>query len=415
MEPLVIRGGNPLCGTVEINGAKNAVLPILAATVLHGGTYAIHNCPDITDVALAAQILEVLGGQVTRSGRQLLVDTSGLQGWTIPGELMAKMRASVLFLGALLARFGRAVLTMPGGCPLGRRPIDLHLEAMAQMGAAVTLQDGLIYCEAQALHSCEIDLLFPSVGATENALLAATACQGTVTIRNGAQEPEIVDLARFLQTMGAEIRGAGTNCITVHGGAPLVDAAYGVMPDRIETATYLCAAAACGGDVFLRHADGANLLPVTEALERAGCRLEQRHDGLRLRSEGVLQSVGEIETAPYPGFPTDAQAVLMAALLRAEGETRFSETVFERRFGHVPQLRRFGAQIETVGPTALVRGVRKLYGAQAEACDLRAAAALIVAALQTPEESRIHGIKHLHRGYDNLEGTLRRLGADITQ
>jgi len=413
MEHLIIRGGRPLCGTVTINGAKNAVLPILAATVLKSGTYAIHNCPDISDVTLASEILHALGGSVIRSGRLLLVDTSGIDRWTIPGELMCRMRASILFLGPLLARFGQAELTMPGGCPLGRRPIDLHLEAITRMGASVTLQDDRIICEASSLRGGDICFPFPSVGATENALLAATACRGITTIKHAAQEPEIADLIGFLQTMGAEISGAGTDLLAVKGGAPLSDSAYGVMPDRIETATYLCAVAACGGDVTLRCAKADHQCPVLEALCRAGCIICGTPDGLRIVSNGTLSGIGEIATAPWPGFPTDAQALLMSALLRAEGESRFVETVFEGRMGHVPQLRRFGGQIETVGSTALVRGVRKLYGAQADAGDLRAAAALVIAALQAPEESVITGINHLHRGYDNLEEQLSGLGAWI--
>lgn len=413
MEALQIRGGMPLYGTIEISGAKNAVLPILAATVLCGGKYVIHNCPDITDVILAEEILQSLGGQTTRVEKTLTVDTRSLTGWEIPAALMARMRASILFLGPLLARFGRAVLTMPGGCPLGRRPIDLHLDAMAQMGAAVTLQEGEIRCEAPWLHGCTIELPFPSVGATENALLAAVACHGTVTLRNAAREPEIGDLVRFLRAMGADIRGEGTATLTVCGGAALHDADHTVLPDRVETATFLCAAAGCGGDVTLCRTDGTLLLPVVEVLERAGCTLAQREDRLTIRAEQPLQAAGQIETAPYPGFPTDAQALVMAALLRAKGDTRFSETVFERRFGHVAQLRRFGARIDTTGPTALVRGVETLRPASVEGGDLRATASLIVAALQAPGESRISGLKHLHRGYDNLEEKLRLLGADL--
>ena len=415
MERLKVIGGNPLCGTVEISGAKNAVLPILAATVVRGGTYVLNHCPNITDVSYAVEIIHTLGGQVVRSGDTLLVDTGSLNSWTVPQHLMLRMRASVLFLGALLARFGRAVIAMPGGCPLGRRPIDLHLQALAQMGAAVTLCDEEIRCEAESLHGCEIALPFPSVGATENALLAATAVCGTVVVKNAAREPEIVDLIRFLQTMGAEIDGAGTQVLRIRGNAPLKDAAHSILPDRIETATFLCAAAACGGDVTLARTDPGLLYPVTEALSNAGCVIRRTRDGIRICSDGCLQAIGEIRTAPYPGFPTDAQALLMATLLRAEGETCFFETVFERRMTHAAQLRRFGGQIETIGGTALVRGVRRLYGAQAEAGDLRAAAALIIAALQAPEESEIVGIKHLHRGYDNLEEKLLRLGAEISE
>ena len=413
MEALRICGGKPLYGTIEISGAKNAVLPILAATVICGGKYVIHNCPDITDVALAEEILQSLGGQTARVGNTLTVDTRGLSEWEIPAALMAQMRASVLFLGPLLARFGKVVLTMPGGCPLGRRPIDLHLDAMSQMGAAVTLQEGEIRCEASRLHGCSIELPFPSVGATENALMAAVACHGTVTLRNAAQEPEVGDLICFLRSMGADIRGDGTDILVVAGGTALHDADHTVLPDRIETATWLCAAAGCGGEVCLKGTDGGLLQPVLEVLERAGCRIRQEQTGLRILAEQPLRAAGQIETAPYPGFPTDAQALVMAAFLRAEGCTRFSENIFERRFGHVEQLRRFGASIETAGPTALICGVPKLTAASAEGCDLRATAALVVAALQAPGESRISGLKHLRRGYDNPEGKLRALGVDV--
>ena len=413
MEALVIDGGKPLCGSVAISGAKNAVLPILAATVIGGGTIVLHHCPDITDVALAAEIIAYLGGSVKRLGRTLWVDTSGVCRWVIPAALMARMRASVLFLGALLARFGKAVLAMPGGCPLGRRPIDLHLEALAQMGAGVCLYENEIHCEASRLHGGVIELPFPSVGATENVLLAASACHGTVVLRGAAREPEVEDLARFLRSAGVEIWGEGTEELTVNGGAPLRDAAHTILPDRIETATYLCAAAACGGEVELRQTDGDLLNPVVQVLRQSGCELSKTADGVQIRSSGILQACGSLETAPYPGFPTDAQALVMAALLRAEGCTRFSEGIFERRFGHVPQLRKLGAEIETMGSTALVRGVRQLSAASLESGDLRAAAALVIGALQAQGKSTVTGLKHLDRGYDNLEGNLRSLGAEI--
>lgn len=413
MEALVIQGGRPLRGEMEISGSKNAVLPILAATVLYGGKYVLHNCPDIADVRHAVAILRELGAQVTRVGDVLSVDTRDLCGNVIAGRLMRKMRASVLFLGPLLARFGYAELTMPGGCPLGGRPIDLHLEAMSRMGAAVTLLEERICCCGPVLHGCTVSFRFPSVGATENALMAAIGCHGTVIIENAAKEPEIGDLITFLQAMGAEIQGKGTGVLTVVGGVPLHDADHTVMPDRIETATYLCAAAGCGGEVTLRGTDGALLRPVLEVLRCAGCEICTADGTIMLQSSGALQGAGQIETAPYPGFPTDAQAPVMAALLRAEGETRFTENIFEKRFGHVPGLRGFGAQLEATGNTVLVRGVKTLYPAQAEACDLRAAAALILAALQAQGESRIFGLKHLYRGYDNPVEKLSALGAAI--
>lgn len=413
MEALIIHGGVPLRGTVEISGSKNAALPILAATVLCGGKYVLQNCPDIADVRCAAEIIEALGGQVTRMESVLSVDTRPLCRWTVPGHLMARMRASILFLGPLLARFGRAELTVPGGCPLGSRPVDLHLDAVSRMGAAVTMLEGGICCCGPLLHGCCIDFRFPSVGATENALMAAVGCRGTVVIKHAAREPEICDLIAFLQAMGAEISGSGTDTLTVSGGNVLHDTDFAVMPDRIETATYLCAAAGCGGEVTLLNADASCLMPVVDLLRKSGCEIRQDADGLHLRSPGRLQAVGEIATAPYPGFPTDAQAPLMAAMLRARGQTRFCETVFEKRFGHVPQLLRFGAQIETAGADAVVNGVEALRPAQAEACDLRAAAALILAALQAEGESRIFGLKHLYRGYDNPVEKLSSLGASV--
>lgn len=412
METWIVSGGKSLEGTVEIHGAKNAVLPILAATVLHGGVYRLHHCPEITDVQLAAEIIEALGGAVRRTGQSLEVDTTGVCRWTVPQALMARMRASVLFLGPLLVRFGRAELTMPGGCPLGRRPIDLHLEAMARMGASVRLEEDRIDCRVRQLHGCVLELPFPSVGATENALLAAVGCWGTVTLRGGAEEPEVADLVRFLQAMGAEIRREDGGW-TVRGGAPLHGAVHTVLPDRIETATYLCAAAGCGGDVRLTGTDVSLLQPVAQALEAAGCRLEPLPDGVRIQSEGRLRAVERLETAPYPGFPTDAQALMMAALLRAEGSSGFYETIFERRFRHVPQLQKLGAQIETAGPSAQVRGVPRLHGASLEGADLRATAALVIAALQAEGKSSISGIKHLKRGYDSLAEGLKSLGAEI--
>lgn len=414
MEALVIGGGRPLYGEVEIGGAKNAVLPVLAATVIHGGKYCIQNCPDITDVALAAEIIAALGGNAYRQGTTLLVDTAGVCRWRIPAHLMMKMRASVLFLGALLARFGKAELTMPGGCPLGRRPIDLHLQALAQLGAEMTLVEQEIHCKADRLHGGTVVLPFPSVGATENVLLAATACRGTVTLLGAAREPEIGDLVKFLRAMGADITG-GDGQWTIRGGAPLRDACHTVLPDRIETATYLCAAAGCGCSIRLKNTDGRLLLPVLEALEKAGCHLTYTKNEIYMESPERLKTPGHVETAPHPGFPTDAQALLMAALLRMEGVCCFSEGVFECRFGHVSQMQRLGADICIGGCTACVAGVPELHGAVVEGCDLRATAALIIAALQAEGKSTVFGLKHLDRGYDNLEKNLRNLGADIVR
>ncbi|MBQ9967113.1 MAG: UDP-N-acetylglucosamine 1-carboxyvinyltransferase [Oscillospiraceae bacterium] len=413
MGAIIINGGRPLRGTVEISGSKNAALPIIAATVLHGGTYELRNCPDIADVRCACAIVEELGGHVTKAGQSLYIDTGQIFRKTVPEHLMKRMRASVLFLGPLLGRFGSAELTLPGGCPLGCRPVDLHLEAVAAMGAAVTLREGTICCHGPRLHGCCIDLRFPSVGATENALMAAAACHGTVTIKNAAGEPEICDLIAFLQAMGAQIRGGGTSELTITGGAPLRGVSYTVMPDRMETATYLCATAGCGGEVLLLDGDGSCLEPVIEVLTRSGCDIRQRPEGLYVKSTERLRASGHIETAPYPGFPTDAQAPLMAAFLRAKGALEISEHIFEDRFGHVPQLLRFGARIELAGNCARVRGADVLRPARVEACDLRAAAALILAALQAEGESVVSGAHHLYRGYDDPVRKFTALGASI--
>ena len=413
MESFVIHGGKPLEGTVQIHGAKNAALPVLAATVLHGGTYTLSNCPDISDVRLAGEIIELLGGSVTRRGSALLVDTTRLTGWEIPACLMERMRASVLFLGALVGRFGKARLSLPGGCPLGRRPIDLHLEVMSELGAVVTMQAGEVLCREKDLRGGMVCFPTPSVGATENFLLAAAACHGESVLRNAAKEPEIVDLAAFLTAMGAEIEGAGTEVIRVRGGNTLRAADHAILPDRIETATYLFAAAACGGRVTVTHTDGTLLLPVVEVLSRAGCRVETEPGRIRLTAEGRRRAVGEVMTAPYPAFPTDAQALLMAAMLRAEGETVITETVFDSRFGHVPAMRVFGGDIVCTGPKAVIRGRPMLHPAAVRGTDLRGTAALVIAALQTPGESRIFGLEHLNRGYTAMETKLSALGAEV--
>lgn len=413
MESIVIHGGRPLVGTVKISGAKNAVLPILAATVRHGGVYSLSNCPQISDVRLAGEIIMLLGGSVEWQGDIVTVDTRNLSGWEIPACLMERMRASVLFLGAVLARFGKARLTLPGGCPLGRRPIDLHLEVMSQLGAAVTMQDGEIICRADRLHGGEICFPLPSVGATENFLLAATACGGEAILYNAAREPEIVDMAAFLISMGADIRGAGTEVIRVRGSRPLHDAVHRVLPDRIETATYLCAAAACGGDVLLTDTDPTLLEPVIAALETAGCHVQREEGSIGLRSEDRLRAVGAVITEPYPGFPTDAQALLMAALLRSQGETVITENVFDSRFGHVQALRSFGGDIQCLGPAARLRGVQRLQPARVQGTDLRGTAALILAALQAEGKSVVTGLEHLDRGYAYMEEKLQKLGAQL--
>lgn len=413
MSYLNITGGERLQGELTVQGAKNSVLPILAATVLSGGESVIHHCPALEDVEASIRILRRLGCEAHWDGDTLVVNTAGMDCGEIPDALMREMRSSVIFLGAILARCGRAVLSYPGGCELGPRPIDLHLEALRMLGASIEEKGGYLHCEAPSLRGCEITLNLPSVGATENVILAACGAEGTTVLYNAAREPEIVDLQDFLCAMGAQVRGAGSSTIVVEGKKPLHDCEHRVISDRIVAATYLSAAASAGGDVLLRGVDYRHLSTVTSALKEAGCTVRSHTDWVRLQSDGKLSAIRPVRTAPYPGFPTDAQAVLMAALLKGRGTTVFIENVFENRYRHVDELMRMGAQIRTEGRVAVVCGVSELHGARVCATDLRGGAALAVAALSAHGKTRIGRLWHIDRGYADLEGDLRKLGADV--
>ena len=415
MGEFYINGGRKLSGSLTVQGAKNSVLPILAATLLHRGVSVLRNCPRLRDVEASIRILRHLGCAVDWQGDTLTVDASDPQRWDIPDHLMRSMRSSVIFLGPILARFGRAELSLPGGCELGPRPIDLHLAALRRLGAEVSEGGGRLLCRADEMRGTELTLGFPSVGATENAMLAACGCGGVTTILNAAREPEIDDLQRFLQAMGHKVRGGGTSVITVEGKSPTVDPVHRVMPDRIVAATYLAAAAGAGGDIELRGVDYRHLSTVTAALHEAGCRIHSTGDAIRLRSEGRLRAIRPVRTAPYPGFPTDAQAVVMAALLRSEGTTMFVENIFENRFRHVDELCRLGADVRVEGRVAVVCGVETLQGAAMEATDLRGGAAMVVAALAARGESRVGSVGHIRRGYEDMPRDLRLLGADVRE
>lgn len=412
MEFYQITGGKRLMGDVLIHGAKNSVLPILAATVLSGGQCTIHNCPNLSDVDTSEAILRHLGCRAQRQGNDFAVDASTVTRCDIPMELMRDMRSSVLYLGALVARCGEADLVTPGGCALGARPIDMHLAALEQMGVTARMEGDRILCRAERLRACSHSFPFPSVGATENAMLAAVGCGGEVPLSNTAREPEVGDLIRFLRAMGAEA-AAENGRILIRGGAKLHGAEFTVMPDRIEAATYLAAAAACGGDLLLRGAEREALGSVIGCLSASGCGIADDGAGLRIRRTDALRAPDRIRTAPYPGFPTDAQAPVTAALLRAEGITEVTETIFENRMRHVPELQRMGAEITLCGRTARICGTAHLHGAEVWAADLRCGAALVIAALSADGGSRVYGVKYIHRGYDGLETNLRRAGAEI--
>lgn len=415
MEYFAVTGGRPLAGEVRVHGAKNSALPILAATLLVRGESVVHNCPALTDIQTALDILSCLGCQVRRTGETVTVDAAHLTGAAIPDGLMGRMRASVLFLGALLARQGEASACWPGGCALGRRPIDLHIRAFQALGAQVETRGEHLRLTAARLAGRRLSLPFPSVGATENAMLAACGAEGDTVICNAAREPEIADLQEFLCAMGAQVRGAGGSVITVSPGRALHGCAHRVIPDRIVTATYLCAAAAAGGDITLRNTEHRQLAAVTTALRQAGCRVDCGADYIRLTRTEPLRAVPPVQTTPYPGFPTDCQAIFMAALLQSRGTTVFVENIFQSRYRHVPELIRMGADIRTEGRVAVVCGVERIHGAEVVSTDLRGGAALVTAGLAAEGITTVQGVGHIHRGYEELPAHLRALGAHITE
>ena len=412
MSAYLIEGGRPLEGSVEVHGAKNSVLPILAACLLSPGVCVVRNCPRLTDVEASLAILRHLGCRAERQGDAVVVDASAPTGFDVPDALMREMRSSVIFLGAILGRMGQAQMCAPGGCELGPRPIDLHLAAIRALGGSVEERGGSLFCSGR-LRGTDLVLSLPSVGATENAMLAAVCADGTTTITNAAREPEIVDLQNFLRALGARVRGAGSSVITVEGGVPLHGGNYRVMGDRIVAATYLAAAAAAGGSVEVTGVDWRTLSTVTAVLKEAGCQVRSGADRIFLQADGPLKGVRPVRTAPYPGFPTDAQAPLMAALAGGTGCTVFVENIFESRYRHVDELARMGADIRVEGRVAVVYGASRLHGAPLMASDLRGGAALVVAALGAEGESTLSGLHHVDRGYQSLDFDLQRLGAGI--
>lgn len=415
MSQLLVRGGKPLHGEVTIQGAKNSVLPILAATVLTGDRVVLRGCPRLRDVDASIRILQSLGCRAQWEGDALTVDTAALNRCEISDILMREMRSSAIFLGAVLARLGRADISYPGGCELGPRPIDLHLSGLRDLGADIREEGGILHCTASRLAGRELMLSLPSVGATENLMLAACGAEGTTVISNAAREPEIVDLQDFLNACGAEVSGAGSTSVTIRGGKPLHGCEFRCMPDRIVAATYLCACASAGGEVYLRGARERHLATVADALRQAGCTVAGDGEGIACRCRRRLRAVRPVRTAPYPGFPTDAQAVLMAAMLKSRGTTVFEENIFENRYRHVDELTRMGAEIRVAGRVAVVTGVERLSGAAVRCTDLRGGAALCVAALAADGETRIFETAHIDRGYEDIVRDLRALGADAVR
>lgn len=411
MSQILVEGGGALSGSIAVQGAKNSVLPILAATIINRGETVLRCCPRLRDVDASVRILRHLGCSARWEGDALVVDTSGLCRSDISDELMREMRSSAIFLGAILARCGKAELSYPGGCELGPRPIDLHLTGLRDLGADIREEGGSLCCTAPHLAGRTLILSLPSVGATENLMLAACGGSGVTSICNAAREPEIEDLQNYLTACGAKVSGAGTSTVTVEGGKPLHGCEYTVMPDRIVAATYLCAAAAAGGEIHLQRAEERHFATVTAALREAGCTVDADGGGITLRREKPLRAIRPVRTAPYPGFPTDAQAVLTATLVRSRGTTVFEENIFTNRYRHVDELTRMGADIKVSGRVAVIFGVEQLHGAAVRATDLRGGAALCVAGLAAEGATYISGVGHIDRGYEDITRDLRALGA----
>lgn len=414
MSVLNIYGGKRLCGEVSIHGAKNSALPLLAACLLIRGESVIHNCPTLSDVDSAIHILETLGCRVKKEGSTVIVDASNVNRIEIPDSLMREMRSSIVFLGAIIARLHKAKISFPGGCELGPRPIDLHLKALRQLGLIIEEHHGFLDCQVEGqLEGATINLSFPSVGATENIILAAATAKGRTVIQNAAREPEICDLADFLNRCGARISGAGEGTVYIEGVPALHSTEHSVIPDRITAATYMAAAGITQGNVILNDIIQVHLAPIIPVFEEAGCKISLQGRSLSIIAPQKLRPVKVIRTMPYPGFPTDAQAPIMSMMTLADGTSMFIENIFENRFKHVGELLRLGASIKVEGKVAVVEGVEKLSGAPVEATDLRGAASLVVAGLAADGLTQIAGLHHLDRGYDSIEESLSRLGAAI--
>ncbi len=414
MSTYIIQGGNRLEGEVEVSGSKNASLPILAASILNNGITKLYNVPNIQDTKVMLEILKYLGCKIKQNSDKIVINSKDVKKCEIPEELMRKMRSSVVLAGALISRNNKAIFSYPGGCDIGSRPIDLHLKAFEKLGINIVEEYGNIKCTCDKIIPQDIILDFPSVGATENAMLASVLGEGTTSITNAAMEPEIVDLQNFLNKMGAKISGAGSNIITIQGVKKLKDVSYNVMPDRIEAGTLLCATAVTGGKVKLRKVEPIHMYPVLEKLEKCGCIISVSKNEIYLEAPKKLKAVN-IKTMPYPGFPTDMQSIFTSMLTTAKGTSIIVENIFENRYKYTSELKRMGAKITIEGRTAIIKGTRKLSGTNVIASDLRGGASLVVAALCAKGTSKVENIEYILRGYENLDIKLNKLGANISR
>ena len=412
MQKLAIQGGNRLNGEVRISGAKNAALPILCASLLTSDTMQLDNVPDLNDVATMRKLLQQIGVKIEQSDDHVVLSAARIDKLEAPYDMVKTMRASILVLGPLVARFGEARVSLPGGCAIGSRPVDLHIKGLQAMGAEIHIEHGYIHAQAKRLKGARIFFDLVSVTGTENLMMAATLADGVTVLENAAREPEVVDLAHCLIAMGAKIEGAGSDTISITGVEKLHGASHRVMPDRIESGTFLVAAAAAGGDITLTDARADILENILEKLQEAGVTIQTSDNTIKLKMNKRPKAVN-VRTAPFPAFPTDMQAQFMAMNTIAEGSAMVVETIFENRFMHVQELRRLGAQIDVEGNTAIIKGCAQLQGATIMATDLRASACLVIAGLVAQGETIVDRIYHLDRGYEHLEGKLSALGAQI--
>ncbi len=412
MSSYIIEGGQKLEGTVKISGSKNSALPIIAATILNAGKTTLYNVPNIQDTQMMYKILETLGAKIEKKNGKIKIDTSKIEKFEIPPELMHKMRSSVILAGALIGRYQKATFSYPGGCDIGSRPIDLHLKSFEKLGIQVNQNHGNIECNAEKIKGEKIDLDFPSVGATENAILASILAEGTTIITNAAREPEIIDLQNFLNKMGAKIVGAGTDEIQIEGVKKLKDISYNIMPDRIETGSFLCFAAATKGNIILENVNATHITPIISKLEEAECKIETSKNKIKIIAPKKLKAI-DIKTMPYPGFPTDMQSVFASMLTIAKGTSIIVENIFENRYKYTQELNKMGAKITVEGKSAIIRGTRKLYGADVKATDLRGGAALVLAGLIAKGKTQVDDIEYILRGYEKLDYKLQNLGANI--
>ena len=412
MSKFIIQGGKKLEGEIKISGSKNAAVPIIAATVLNAGTTTLYNVPDIQDVNTMFEILKKIGATIKRKNNKIIINTNKVHTYEIPDDLMRQMRSSVILAGALIGKYHKAKFSCPGGCDIGSRPIDLHLKSFKKLGINIAEEYGFIRWICDKIVGADIDLDFPSVGATENIILASVFAQGKTSITNAAREPEIVDLVNILNKMGARISGEGTNVIEIEGVTKLHEVKYRVMPDRIEAGTFLCAGAMAGGKIKITNARTEQLIPIISKLEEAGCQIEKDNTSVTLQAPKRLKAI-EIKTMPYPGFPTDMQSIFGSMLSFAKGTSIITENIFENRFKYLQELKRMGAKSKQEGNVAIITGVKMLTGAKVKSTDLRGGAAMVLAGLKARGITEVTNIEYILRGYEGLETKLRKLGADI--